>query len=86
MVPEIPMAWEAISGNSAFTAFICTEVRFVAMSMHSVGFTLMTKEAGRGREPGVLTSVDFAPVGLQMGIHEFAGKHDVVSRERGGGN
>ena len=72
VVPEIPMAWKAIAGNGAFTSFICAEVGLVAMSMHGVGFTLMTEEAGRGRETGVLTSMDLAPVWLQMGVHEFA--------------
>lgn len=79
------MAWEAISGNAAFTGFICTEVRFVAMSMHGVGLTLMTKEAGRGRETGVLTCVDLASVWLQMGVHEFAGRDGMVSIGEGRG-
>jgi len=41
MVSEIPVAWETISGHASFTAFIGTEEGFVAMSMHSVGLTLM---------------------------------------------
>ena len=73
------MAWEAISGNTTFAPFICTEVGFVAMSMHSVGFTLMTEEAGRGRETGVLTSNNLAPIWLQMGVHEFAGADNIIS-------
>jgi hypothetical protein len=64
VVPEIPMAWEAISGDTALTAFIGTKVGFVAVSMHSVGFTLMTEKAGRGRETGVLTSNNLALVWL----------------------
>lgn len=79
------MAWEAISGNGAFTTFICAEVRFVAMSMHGVGFTLMTKEAGRGRETGVLTSVDPAPVWLQMGVDGFTVRDDMISIGEGRG-
>jgi hypothetical protein len=68
------MAWEAISGNTAFATFIGTEVGFVAMSMHGVGFTLMAEEARSGRETGVLTGNNLAPVGLQMGVDKFAGR------------
>jgi len=77
------MAWEAISGYTALTCFIGTKVGFVAVSMHSVGFTLMTEEAGRGRETGVLTSNNLALVWLQMGVDKFAGKNDVVSTGEG---
>ena len=79
VVSQVPMAWEAISGNAAVAAFICTEVGFVAVAVHSVGFTLMTEEAGRGREPGVLTCYNLAPVGLQMGVDKFASRDEVVS-------
>jgi hypothetical protein len=41
MVSEIPVAWETISGHTSLTAFIGTKEGFVAMSMHSVGLTLM---------------------------------------------
>ena len=73
------MAWEAISGGTALTAFISTKIGFVAVSMHSVGFTLMTEKACRGRETGVLTSNNLAPVWLQMGVDKFADRDDVVS-------
>lgn len=79
VVPEIPMAWEAISGDTALTMFIGTKIGFVAVAMHSVGFTLMTEKAGRGRETGVLTSNNLALVWLQMGVDKFADRDDVVS-------
>jgi hypothetical protein len=50
MIPEIPVAWEAISGHTSLTSFISTEEWFIAMPMHSGGLTFMTKKAsGRGR-------------------------------------
>jgi len=75
------MAWEAISWDSTVTTLIGTDVWFVAMSMHGVGFTLMTKKAGCGREGGVLTTVELAPVWFQMGVHEFTGGNEVVSSD-----
>ena len=83
VVPEIPMAWKAISGGAALAAFIGTKVGFVAVSVHSVGFTLMTKEAGRGREPGVLTSNNLTFVWLQMGVDKFASRDGEISIEGG---
>lgn len=71
------MAWEAISNNAAITAFIRTLVWFVAMAVHSVGFALMTEEAGRGRETRVFTSNNLAPVRPQMRIDEFAGTETI---------
>ena len=68
------MAWEAISGNTTFATFMGTEVGFVTVSMHGVGFTLMAEEARRGRETRVLTGNNLAPVWLQMGVDKFAGR------------
>jgi hypothetical protein len=79
MVTEIPVAWKAISCHATFAALICTQVGFVAMPVHSMSFTLVTKEAGRGREPGGLASNDFASIGFQVGVHEFAEGEGVVS-------
>lgn len=79
VVPEIPVAREAISGSTTFTTFICAEIWFVAVPVHCVSFTLMTEEAGSGRETRVLTSNNLAPIWLQMGVDKFAGAVDVVS-------
>lgn len=77
VVTEVPVARKAIPRGAALTALIRAQVWFVAMSMHSVGFTLMPKEAGCGRETRVLTFL--APVGFQMRVHEFANRDDAVS-------
>jgi hypothetical protein len=77
VVTEVPVARKAIPWGAALTALIRAQVWFVAMSMHSVGFTLMPKEAGCGRETGVLTFL--APVGFQMRVHEFANRDNAVS-------
>jgi hypothetical protein len=79
VITEIPMAGKAISCSAALAALIGTQVWFVAVSMHGVGFTLMTKEAGRGREPGVLAGNNLASIRFQVRVHEFAGKNHVVS-------
>jgi hypothetical protein len=81
VVSEIPMAWEAISGYATLAAFVGTKVGLVSVSMHGVGFTLMTKKTGRGRETGVLTKRNLAFVWFQVGVHEFASREDVVSSE-----
>ena len=41
VVTEIPVAWEAISGNTTVASFVCAEEGFFTMSMHGVGLTLM---------------------------------------------
>jgi hypothetical protein len=84
MIPEIPVAWEAISGNSSLTAFIGAEEWFVAVSMHSMSFALMAEKASRGRKAEFLAGVNLTFVWLQVGIHEFASTHWVVSVANGG--
>jgi hypothetical protein len=85
VVTEIPVAWKAISCHATFAALICTQIWFVAMPVHSVSFAFVTKEAGRGREPGGLASNDFASIGFQVGVHELAGRDGVVSKLKGDG-
>jgi hypothetical protein len=84
MIPEIPVAWEAISGKSSLTAFIGTEEWFVAVSMHSMSFALMAEKGSRGRKAEFLAGVNLTFVWLQVGIHEFASTHRVVSIKSGG--
>jgi hypothetical protein len=79
MVTEIPVTWKSIADNTAFTALICAEVGFVAMSVHSMSFTLVTKETRRGGEARGLARNDLASVRLQVRIHEFADSGVVVS-------
>jgi hypothetical protein len=48
VVPEIPVAWKAISRNSSLTTFIGAKEWFVAVSMHGMSFTLVAEKASRG--------------------------------------
>jgi len=48
VVPEIPVAWEAIPLSASFAIFIGAEERFVAVTMHGMSFTLMAEKAGCG--------------------------------------
>ena len=81
MVPEIPVAWKAISRNSSLTSLIGAKEGLVTMSMHGMSFALMAEQTSRGRETELLAGIDLALVWLQVGIHEFAGTHRVVSVE-----
>jgi hypothetical protein len=74
VVTEVPMTGEAVSRGGTLAALICTQVWFVAVPMHSVSFTLVAKEAGRGRETGILAGNDLAPVGFQVRIHKFTSR------------
>jgi hypothetical protein len=82
VVTKVPVAWEAISWSSALATLISAEERLVTMSMHSVGFTLMTKKAGSRREMKILAGSYLTPVWLQMRIHKFAGGISVVGEDR----
>jgi hypothetical protein len=81
VVPEIPVAWKAISRNSSLTTFIGAKEWFVAVSMHGMSFTLVAEKASRGWETEILAGVDLALVWLEVGVHEFTGTHWVVSFE-----
>jgi hypothetical protein len=43
VVTKIPVAGKAISEDASFTTIIGTEEGLVAVSMHGVGFTLMSE-------------------------------------------
>lgn len=72
MVPEVPLARESISGNGSLTTFVDAKERLFTVSMESVGLTLVTKEAGSGREAGALTRLSLAAVGLQVRVNKLA--------------
>lgn len=74
VVPEVPLAGETITGHSTLAAVVHAKERLVTMAMQSVGLTLVTKEASGGGESSSLTGISLAAVGLEMRIHEFAGK------------
>jgi hypothetical protein len=79
------MAWEPISYDSSFATFICAEEWLVPMAVHSVCLALMAKKASRGRKLEILTGGDLAFVWLEMRVHKFTGRKDVVSIVKGMG-
>jgi hypothetical protein len=72
VVPKVPLARETAAENRSFTALVHAEERLVPMAMQAVGFALVAKEAGSGGEPGALTSLSLASVGLQVGVNKLA--------------
>lgn len=72
VVPEVPLPGESASGIGAIAPFIGAEERLVAVAMHGVSLALMAEKAGCAGEARVLARFDLAPIGLQVGVHEFA--------------
>lgn len=79
VVTKIPVAWEAISGNSSLAAIIGAKEGLVAVAMETVGLTLMAEKTRSGGELEILAGGDLALVWLQVRIHEFTGAGYVVS-------
>lgn len=50
VVTQIPSAGKAISGFAPFTTFEGTKVRVLSMSVESMGFSFMPKQASIGRK------------------------------------
>lgn len=72
VVPQVPLAGEAMSRKRAFTSLISAEIGLLSMSVHGVGLTLMTKKASGRRETSVLAPFNLAAVGLEVRINELA--------------
>lgn len=71
VIAQVPVPWESITRNASLAAFKCTEEWFLAVAVHCMGFALMTEQAGCRRESSILTGVDFATIGFQVGIYEL---------------
>jgi hypothetical protein len=72
VVTKVPVAWEAITSDAALTTLIGAKEGLITMSMHSVGFTLMSQKAGRGWELKFFAGGYLTFVWLEVGVHEFA--------------
>lgn len=72
VVPEVPLPGEAVAGDRPFTALICAQIGLLTMTVHGVRLTLMTQEAGSGREASILAALNLAAVGLEVGVDKFA--------------
>jgi hypothetical protein len=72
VVTKIPVTGKSISRNGSVTVICSTEEWLFAVSVHGMGLALMAKKASSWREACVSTSLDLAPVGLQVGIDTFA--------------
>lgn len=72
VVPKVPLARETAAHDRSLTALVHAEERLVAMTMQTVGLALVAKEASSGGEPGALTSLGLASVGLQVRVNKLA--------------
>lgn len=72
MVLQVPLARESISGNGTVTSVICAKVRLVAVTMHRMGFPLMSEEASSRRESSILAGLNLASVRFQVRVNKFA--------------
>ena len=72
VIPEVPLAGEAVTWLGALASLISAQVGLLAMAVHGVGLTLMTKKAGSRREAGILAPLNLAAVGLQVRVDELA--------------
>lgn len=46
MIEQIPASRKAIAWNGAFAILVSTQMWFVSMAVHAVGFPLMAQQAG----------------------------------------
>lgn len=72
VVEKIVSSWEAIARNATLASGVEAEVRPVTVSMHSVGFSLVAKEASSGRELLLGACLNLAAEWLQVGVNELA--------------
>lgn len=74
VVKEIPTAGETVSWDGTVTSFKEAKVGVISVSVKSMGFALMTKQACIGREMklSIHTARDPTAVWLQVGIQVFA--------------
>ena len=74
VVVEIPPSREAIARDGALAGGEEAQVGVLAVTVHSVGFSLVTEEAGVRGEVNIDTLGDLAMVGLEVGVEVFTGK------------
>lgn len=84
VIPEVPLAGEAVARLGALASLIGAQVRLLAMAVHGMCLALMTEQAGSRGKAGVLASLNLAAVGLQVRVDELAvGWSMLWSSERG---
>ena len=71
VVEQIPSPGETIAGDRAIAFREITKVRFLAVTVHPVSFTLVAQKTSRGGELGLGAGGDLASVGLKVGVKVF---------------
>ena len=79
VVKQVISPWEAIARDTTVATRIVAQMWPLTVSVHSVCFSFMSKEAGGGRELLLGTGLDLAPERLQVRIDVFAARTQVVS-------
>lgn len=72
VILEVPLSREAVPGDAALASCVCAQKGLVAMSMHSMRFTLVSQETSGGRKPSAFARGHSASIRLQMRVHKFA--------------
>lgn len=72
MVTEVISPWEAVTFHAAVAAFEPTIEGFVTMSMHPMGFSFVSEQAGYGGELLARTLSQLAGERLEVRVNVFA--------------
>jgi hypothetical protein len=72
VVEEVVAAREAVTWFCALAVAEVAEVRSSAVTVHTVGFTLVTKQTGSGGKLHTDTCLLVAPEGFQMRVDVLA--------------
>lgn len=75
MILQVPSAGKAVPSNGSVAVLILAQIRLLSVSMHPVGFPLMTQQAGCRRKWHGTTGTNLASIGLQVRIQVFAGRY-----------
>jgi hypothetical protein len=71
VVPKVPLAGEAVARDSTLATLVHAQEGLVAVSVESMGLTLMSEKASGGGEARSVAGLGLAAVGLQVRVDEF---------------
>jgi hypothetical protein len=86
VVLEVPSSWKAITNDGTIAVSVGTEVRLVAVPVHSMGLTLVAEQAGSGREGNIQAGRILAAIGLQVSVKVFTAQSMVSAFVHSGGS
>lgn len=72
VIVEVVPPWETIAGLAAITTGVKAKMWPVTMAVHAVRFTLVTEQAGCGRELLLGAGLNLATEWLQVRVNELA--------------